>query len=787
MKFKKAISGLMVGGLLLSSAGFAFGETIGEAEGQTAMVITERAVPMPYGIEEEAITGGNLSEGKALDLAKEYIKGFFGETINEEDGFQTNASYRGDWQNQDQYVWQIGIHRRGRDTYVSYNVTIVDEDASLLEIRKYGDPAEDEPKAAQFTQEEAEEKALAFLKEFNPKIMQDLILDDNYQQYYHYYDQSSHGLHPREYGVFYTRQYKGIPVMNQGVQIGVNNATGKVTSYRITWNNETIPEAEANITAEDAKEVFKDDLNYELLYVPVRDRSRGYSEEVEKVRLVYAPNFEGGAWVDAETGKMLTHTTSMEGEEIRQIDVSEREKEAFKKLTAKQRDTSKEMTREEVTKFVEKTLGAIYPDNEATIQRTNYSSSNYYGMGGRRKAWDIQFEIKSDYRIDGSISVDAQTGEVLRFNLHNWRFHEMMMSSTEEFTPEVEWEDAYYTAIETLKQLYPDKLKSLDLQQTYYEQVHHYNDRRIINPEYHFNFRRVENDIPYRDNQINISIDSSNGLLQSVHYRWNEVELPEPKELIEEEEGMDSFMKQSKVELSYVTRYDREKEEQETKLVYVNRPKNSVIHQYIDAHSGELVDFYGQSVEIKDGEVKEINGELEGHWAERELKIMAANGVVDFEKLSLGDKMTKNEIVKMMVSTIGNYYYYGEEGQLKFTDIDANDEYYEYIDRAVMYRFIDNEEKNFDGYKNISREEFAELLVNMTSLQKAAELQGIYTLPVEDIGEIDEEKLGAVALLYGLDIMKGAGEEYRPKAEVTLEQAAVGIYRAYNIFGRPRW
>ncbi|MCC5912034.1 MAG: S-layer homology domain-containing protein [Clostridiaceae bacterium] len=780
MKFKKTISGLMVGGMLLSSAGFAFGEV-------SSVTVTERAIPVPYNHQEQSITGGNLSEGEAIDLSKKHIKNFFGETIVEDEGFYTHASYREDWQNPDKYVWAINLNKSSREGHVSYNVTILDEDKSLMEIRKYGDPTGDEPKAAQFTQEEAEEMALKFLKEFNPKVMKDLVLDNNHQVHYYYYNNNAYGLNPREYPVFYTRQYKGIPVMNQGVQIGVNNATGEITSYSVRWNDEAIPATEAAVTAEEAKEVFKENLNYTLVYIPVRDRSRGYSDEVEKVRLAYAPNFEGGVWVDAETGKMLNYHTA-QGDEIKQIDVSEREKEAFKKLTATKRDTSKEITREEVAKLAKEILDSVYPDNEASIQRTNYTSSNHYGYGDRRKAWEIQFELKGDYRIDGGIGIDAETGEIIRFHLHNWRFRDMLMASGEEFTPEVEWEDAYYTAIEVLKELYPDKLKHLNLEQTYYENTHYYNDRKIVNPEYHFNFSRVENDIPFRDNAISISIDSSNGLLQSVYYRWNDVELPEPKDVLEEEIAMDLYMKQSKVELGYITRHDREKNENEIKLVYVNRPKNSVIHQYIDAHSGELLDFYGQEVEVKDGEIKGIHEELEGHWAERELKIMAANGVIDFEKLSLGDKMTKNEVVKMMVNAVGHWYY-GHDGsdQLKFTDIDTNDEYYQYLESAVTYKFIKNEEKNFEGYKNISREELAALLVQMTSLQKAAELQDIYTLPVEDVEEIDEEKLGAVALMYGLDIMKGSGENYQPKTEVTLEQAAVAIYRTYNIFGRPRW
>lgn len=783
MKFKKIVSYLIVSGIIFSNIGFAFGESINVTSN---MVIVEEMDSITNR-ELDDTQNPNLSEAKAVELAQDYINDFFNEIISEEEGFHISSHYSNNYYGNENYVWRIEFYRSSLNNYVSYSVTIDDEDKSLSQIRRHKEPTEDEPRAAQFTQEEAEEMALKFLRDFNPKIMNDLILNSNYQQYYHISQQGVYGLNPREYSVFYPREHNGIPVMNQGVELGINNATGEVSSYRFAWDNDTLPSPDTNITSKDASKLLKDNISYNLIYVPVRDRSSGYSEKIEEVRLVYAPNFQSGMWVDAKTGEMLNQTIQPSGEETRRIDLSAMERRALNNITEEERTSSEEMSRDEAIKFAKETLDTLYPDLDLTINQTNYSSTHFYDSGERRKTWDINFQVDNEFDISGNISVDAITAEIIRLNLHNWRFQEMLLRSSEEFSPEIKWEDAYYNAIEVLKVLYPNKLKHLDFAQVYSPTTHHYNDIRIVDPEYYFTFSQVEHGIPYSDNYINISIDSSNGLVQRVNYRWNDVEFPKSENIIEEELAMNLYLQQTEVELNYITIYDRINNTEESKLVFGNRPKNSVIHQHIDAHTGELLDYTGQLVPTKDGVVKDINGELEGHWAERKLKIMAANGVIDLDKLSLGDKMTKYEIIKMMVNSVGRIYHDSQNEQLKYTDLDSSDEYYRYLEQAVQFGFIDNEEKDFNGYNNISREEFAGILINMTTLKKASQIQDIYTLPVEDIEEIEKELLGAIALIYGLEIMTGSDNNFKPKDIVTLEQAAAAIYRAYNLFGRSRW
>lgn len=788
MRLKRTIGCLMVGGILFSNAALAFGNV--SVTSAQAIRVVEEAVAYETILHNASETdsigkGANMTETEALSLAAEYAKTYFQVDVEAEGlGFNNNISYREDWNQKGKYVWQISFSRHGRNQYLNVNVTINDEDGKLMELRKYGEDGNTENQIARYTQEEAEAIAHQFLLKTNQNILNQLILDPNYNNIYYYSDNSS-GLYPREYSVYYTRQRNGIPVMQDGVHIGVNSGTGEVSSYSLNWREESLPQSRATITSEEAAKLFEDNLKLQLVYIPVRDRSTG-REIVEEVKLAYTPDYQGGMWLDAVTGKMVNYIGAS-AEEEKTIDVSEREKAAFKNLNTTRKIHTKEISREEAVSLATKLLEKLYKDSTIKIESVNYNSNNYYGDGNRRKTWNVNFNLDNDFYGGGNLAIDALTEEVIQVNNYNWRMREMMAS--EEFQPTVKWEDAYHKAIEMLKLVYPEKLKQLDLQQTYRENIHYYNDRKLINPEYYFNFARKENDIIFSGNQINVSIDSTTGQLQNIYYRWDDMKLPEQKNLIEEEAAIDLLTQQLEARLAYSrVPIVGGPEEGEIKLVYMNRPKNDVQYNYIDAQTGDLLDWNGQQVKTKDGKVETIEENLKGHWAERELKIMHANGVIDLQKQNLQDAVIKNEIVEMMVKAMGYWYYSGEEPvELKFTDVNSNDEYYEHLQRAVMQRLIENEEVAFKGYETISKEEFAEMLVKITPLEKAAIAKDIYRIPVKDAEEIHPDKLGAVALMYGLDILKGEEDTYQPKKKVSLEEVAVGVYRTFKLFGRNRY
>ncbi|AOY75187.1 YcdB/YcdC domain-containing protein [Clostridium formicaceticum] len=786
MVLKKTLSGFIVGGLLISQAGFTFAapQTVTVTE-----VATTSAAAVSYEMSEKgsASQDAHLTEEEVLHLAKSYIKRFFHVDVEEEQNLQINVNYREDWRRSDKYVWEVRFIQQGRNQYLHLQVTINDEDKELVELRKHQDHRGQGNYVAQYTREEAEEIAYRFLLDTSKHLLDQLILEDDTNNMQYVFADNGSGLTPTEYNIYYPRQKDGVPVMNDGIQIGVNSGSGEVTSYRLNWNEETLPKKTAIITEEKAREVFKENLDVYLSYLPVRDTNKQYADVVKEVKFVYFPHYEGGRWVDAVTGEMVNYpgNPSMEA---KKMNVSEKDKGIFENLTSKKKVRSEEMSKEEVSSLASNVLEKIYGNENFKIENMNYSTNVIYGDGNKRKVWNVQFQLKEDVYNNGHLTIDAKTEEILQFNYYNWRMREMMMAE-ESFKPTVAWEDAYYKAIEVLKNLYPERIKSLELEQTYQESIHYYNDHKVIDPEYYFNFTRKEKNIPYLNNYIIVTIDSTTGDLQGIQYRWDDVTLPQPKNLLDKEEALDLFAQQSEAKLSYVQLGEaKNQKEDQIKLVYSNSPKNSMLYSYLDAHTGKFLDWNGQEAKAKERKVITLAEKLQNHWGERELKIMAANGVIDLEKFDLQDQVTKNDIVKMMVAAMGYWYYPVEEvEELKFTDISTDEEAYQHLQVAVQYKFIDNKKEAFRGEEPVSKEEFAAMLIKTTPLEKAAAIKEIYKLPVKDADEVDPEKLGAVALAYGMDILRKEGDAYQPHENVTLDQAAVGIYRIFKLFGRRDW
>ncbi|AKL97139.1 S-layer domain-containing protein [Clostridium aceticum] len=787
MKLKKTLSGFIVGGLLVSHIGFV---TAAPQVVAVTEVTAHAAVDASYGISENTLVSqkANLTEEEALHLAKNYIKQFLSVDIEEEQNFQVNVNYREDWNRNDRYVWEIRYTQQGRNQYLSLQATIEDEDKELVELRKYQDDRGQGNHVAQYTREEAEEKARQFLLSTSQHLLNQLIIEDSGSSMHYYAADSGSGLNPTEYNFYYTRQKDGIPVMHDGIQIGVNSGSGEVTSYRVNWSEKVLPEKKAVIIEEEARDIFKENLNFNLSYLPVRDTSKQYADVVKEVKLVYSPHYEGGVWVDAITGEMVNYSGTPTSE-AKKINVSQKDKAAFEKLSSTRKIRNKEMNQEEASTLARDILNKIYGEEDAKIQNVNYSSNIIHGDGNKRKVWNVQFQLKEDPHNNGHIMIDASTEEILQLNYYNWRMREMMLMTEESFQPVLAWEDAYYKAIEVLKQLYPEKLRNLELEQTYQESIHYYNDHKIVNAEYYFNFTRKEKEINYLNNYIQVVVDSATGDIQGIQYRWDDVVLPHPQNLLDKEKALDLFMQQSETKLSYVQLKEaKDQQKNQVKLVYSNTPKSPLIYNYLDAQTGNFLDWSGQEARVKDGKVITIAEKLQDHWGERELKIMAGSGVIDLEKFDLQDEVTRNDIVKMLVKAMGHWYYPTEEiEELEFTDIAAGDEVYQYLQAAVQYKLIDNKREAFRGGDIVSKEEFATMLIKVTPLEKAATAKGIYTLPVEDVDKISPEKLGAVALMYGMDILREEGETYQPNKNVTLDQAAVGIYRTFKLFGRSQW
>ncbi|MBM7615028.1 S-layer homology domain-containing protein [Alkaliphilus hydrothermalis] len=768
MKYKKALSGLLVAGMVFSNASaFAADEM---------MVKESKAIGGSQIISEESQP--NLSQEEAEGIFKSHIKDFYNINIDEgKEGMHISIHFREEF-HMNGATWQLNLHHNDQDKYLNIYAMIKDETKELLSIRKHEGSHRQTGQITKFTFEEAENIALKFLKKYKTDALSQLSSKAQQQPMYYYYGlDRGPGLHPREYYVFFEREEEGISFMNEGITIGVNSGTGEVVSYEYRWSNEELPAKNDVITPEAAQKSFVEALDFNLQYVPIYNKGGYYGEPIEEVKLVYSPNFADGHLVDATDGKMINPYQNQMAE-TKTIDVSDAEKKSFEAMTKEKVEREKEINKEEAVKIAKEVLGKFYEDFK--IQSTNYYSNRGHNS---QKNWQIEFTTGEDLYNRGNISINAMTEEVMDINNYNWARREMMMMNQEDFTAVLEWEDAYKEAIEIIKEIYPDRLKDVETEQRYAESYFYMNDVKMPNPEYHFSFNRKENDIAFLQNNILVSFDRTTGQLQSLNYRWDDIELPKPEGLMSKEEAVDLYLEQTDMELAYVVIPERkiEETESETVLVYRSTPKRDFMYYSIDAKNGKFLDYRGKEIKEEKQQLDSVGDLLKGHWAERELTIMHDSGIIDLQNYSLKESVPKKEIIRMIIKSIGYYMDSRDvELELKFTDISKEDPYYEEIKLAVQQGIIENEAVAFKGEDPVTREELAVMLVKMAKLDKLAKVEEIYTLPVQDVDCITPDYLGYTALAYGFDVIKGDGEKYNPKAVVTLEQVAVAIYRNFK-------
>ena len=167
------------------------------------------------------------------------------------------------------------------------------------------------------------------------------------------------------------------------------------------------------------------------------------------------------------------------------------------------------------------------------------------------------------------------------------------------------------------------------------------------------------------------------------------------------------------------------------RLVY--KSKNLSVR--ISALSGCKVNYSGKVIEEEyDGEYTDIDG----HWAQRYIVLMADLGVLERQEKFLPDEYIGSEDFEKIMSAAGMHF---------STSENADEE----ITRLFAVKHI----------------------VNSLGYGKIASIEGIYRTEFSDNPEISEKDTGYLAIAYGLNIIEGdAGTKtFRPSERITKAEA----------------
>lgn len=717
-----------------------------------------------------------ISKEGAKDIAKKVLKDYFDVSIDETK-YQTNVNFTPDYQvgvNNKNYIWQINWNSHDEEKDVNINVSVDGTTGKAINVDIMTNVRGQAAGIANITEDQASEIGKNFLNKINPKEFSQckLVKDDN----------SNYRLKgdPTTYNFNYCRVVNSIPFLGNYLNVNVDSVTGKIRSYSFRWNNNQLPTQDGIISQEKANQLFKDNLNLDLKYIPYRD-DYGYSNKTKTTKIAYMPDMSRGVNLDAKEGKMLDYDNTSTFDK-KTTDLDEDQKKSFVGSYKPIQKLDKELSSNSAEAIMKTLIREIYGDGY-DIGSTNYQdNNNAYGSG--LTYWSGNFTKKDSnngFEDQGQITIDSLTGQLVSINKFNPI--DKFDTNNDNATPKLTWEQAYGKAVETVKKYFPDKVKDINTKQNYINRTVYYNNIPQIDRSYVFNFNRLINGISYQDDAININFNSITGEIANIDSRWTQdLNVPSSNGIISNGDAQNIFFNTYKPQLQYTlfnTSKDPKNSDLGVKLVY------SILDglQYrqlngIDAFKGTFIDYNGQEI---DNSTELFKAKIKGSAVERELTILASLGIVETKDFDLNKQITRTDLIKMLVNAKGyRPYILDSTPTLKINYSGSKgDETYKYLQMAVSYGVLDNS-GDFKGDEKITREEMVKDVVKLLGYDKLAQSKGIFMLSYSDAGDITSGNSGYVAISKGLGLTNDTNNKFRPKDQVTMTDAAVTIYRALN-------
>ncbi|MEK8126910.1 S-layer homology domain-containing protein [Paenibacillus filicis] len=172
-------------------------------------------------------------------------------------------------------------------------------------------------------------------------------------------------------------------------------------------------------------------------------------------------------------------------------------------------------------------------------------------------------------------------------------------------------------------------------------------------------------------------------------------------------------------------------------------------------------------------------------WAGRQIEVTAAKGIVEGrgdKQFVPNDNVTRAEFAKMIVNTFGLQAANASES---FDDVNDSDWFQPYVASAVKHGLVNGRsEGKFEPNGKITRAEMATIAARaLTSVKDLAAVKDADAAlkGFVDAADVNESLKSGVALSASAGIIVGEeGDKFNPNANSTRAQAAVVIYRLLN-------
>lgn len=320
------------------------------------------------------------------------------------------------------------------------------------------------------------------------------------------------------------------------------------------------------------------------------------------------------------------------------------------------------------------------------------------------------------------VSLDMKTGEVQSFYIYRYG-DDKATAISEEKAEALKAEAAAYLAGEKFK-----------------EYKYEENSKGYI---------RYVNEIPFRQDTINVRVNTELGIINAYSISYSDCEFKSPENVISPNAAGKMLFSQ----MLYNVEYERNVEGNKTFFRLVYDFESSFMR--MDAFTGEI--------SRTNGEDKPFEGytDISGHYAEDIINTLALYGIrTEGSEFTPDSEITQSDFAKLLSCIVR-----------RFDSILLKSDGSEAATWLADNGIIDPETYIKDA--PVSRLEAAKMTVRAIGGEDFAELKGIYNNPFKDV----TKGVGYVSILYGMGVFKGDGAgNFNPERNITYAEAAIIIY-----------
>lgn len=588
---------------------------------------------------------------------------------------------------------------------------------------------------------EAKDIALAKILEL-AHFNQDELLDVSYNE--------SIPLHQGEKYYYFTfaQQVNDIPYYDNQIDVTIDADSGELKSYGKKWTYGLTFPQNITINTDRAAELFEEQAGLQLTYLKTTAK-----DDSTKLILVYQARYASQFMIDAQTGALI--------ESPKDIMRYNKQMASEDSVVGFGEQSLSPYEIEEVTKYAEllsqtKALQLVsqninIPDNfvlsSANITR-DYAQQDHF-------LWTFSFEnsaqeSESSFRKQSNLSVaiDAKNGKLISFS--HYIYHDQTPASVDYKIQTTE--EAQTLAEAFISKYYPQLINEVCL-----EKPLGYTDDLTAQESYHFHYDRRIKSADYTRHGFNVYVDAIDGRVASFNIAWDNLDFPTQEQRLDVDEMMASYLCQNPLRLQYVNLADYD-QPQDIHLAYVIEETIP----YYQANTGVAIDHQGNPIEK---EKSVTYTDITGHWIEEAVTLLQPFELLPFEgdRLLPAQAMTCQEWVEMLYRIRHNYTPRP-------------------IDPAVLEAFATDYQlypTDLDTFKTdepLTRQDMAQILVNYMGYQSLSTLS-IYVVPFKDALDIAPNRLGAVAICYGLNLMNGYNHQIQPNHVATRAEAISTLVR----------